>query len=520
MNLEKRFLMGVASGAGSVAVKTLLNILLIPVMLAFLGVEEYGLYVLLLGIGEMSFILDMGFTSALVKALGAYRTSASDATKALEFLKVGHMLYGTMAVLTLTAGLWLLPVLIAHVHMPPSLVEIARHAFVIVLFECALMLYTNYYKAVLTAHCLNQWANLADTVFAILSSMAGLLLLLSGHGLVMIMAVRLGAAVIRAGLLLYHATRVEPCVVLPKAGITMASLREIAGLSFHAMLINISVFISHKIDHFVIALFLPIQMVGYYEIVFRFLGLAQQVTSKMCEGVFPMFTRMLAMGRTDQVRHLFLRVSHGLHVTVCILLLFIITFYPDLFRFFSAGKIPMAETLPVLALAAPTVWTGVLQIPAGHFLFASGRQTYLSVSSILAAVSNLILSLILVQHLGLVGVALGTLIPQFIQHQFSLIYETCRDLGISFAEYAGTVHLKALPPLLAVFLGVQAVRHLLGPGETSLAVLVLTGGLTCLAGCILWLWLAAEPAEKTYIITKVVLPIRSKWFQHAGVHHG
>jgi O-antigen/teichoic acid export membrane protein len=519
MSLQQRFLLGIVSGAGSVVIKTALNVLLIPVMIHFLGVELYGLYVLLLGLGEMSFILDLGFTAAIVKVLGACRTSENE-QEAMEFLQMGHALYALIALITILVGFGLSGWFTQAFHIPEVLQVSARIAFTLVVLECALTLYTCYYRAVLSAHCLHQWANVSDTLFVIVCNTIGLALLMNGYGLVAMMSVRLGAAVIRSVLLIVQALKVEPAAMFPKAPIRLKTLKEIAHLSFHSMVINCSIFISHKVDNFIIAMFLPLRMVGTFEIVFRFLSISQQICSKICEGVFPMFSRMLSMSRTDDVRQLFLRMSNFLNFVVCMTLLPIVSFYPELFKLFSAGKIPIELTIPVLVLAVPCVWTGVLQIPAGYFLFTSGRQGYLSASSFLAAISNLILSVILVQSLGLLGVALGTLIPQFIQHQFSLILETCKDLKIGFKEYMVTVHLRVILPITGAFFCIQAFR-LMYYGQThTITSMGLISVTATIVGTVLWLIFSTDQVERDFLAEKVLTPLKRKLPVRIGAYIG
>jgi O-antigen/teichoic acid export membrane protein len=63
------------------------------------------------------------------------------------------------------------------------------------------------------------------------------------------------------------------------------------------------------------------------------------------------------------------------------------------------------------------------------------------------AVANLTLSVILVQKIGLVGVALGTAIPSFIVVALVLPPVACRIVGVGLVEYYVKAYLR---PALAV----------------------------------------------------------------------
>lgn len=519
MNWTTRLLTGMISGAGSVIIKIALNILLIPILIYSLGIELYGLYVLLIGLVELLLIMDLGFTSAIIKELGACQTQ-NRSEKAQELLKLGHYLYASLSALILVIGLILMPWFTQAFHLSATLAETTRIVLPLILLEGALGLYTCYYRSILLAHCLHQWANISDTLFNILSNSIGLFLLLAGYGLPALLISRLCAALLRTILLIVQALKVEPHALAPQAPFRLKTMMEIVRLSVHATMVNLSVIISHKIDNFVIAAFLSLRMVGVFEIVFRFLGIALQVTSKIAEVVLPMFSRVIAMAQQDKARYLFLRMSCLNNLVVSLLLLLIVSFYPQLFQLFSAGQIPIGPTIPILMIAIPCVWSGALQMPAGYYLFASGRQSYLSQSSLIAALCNLALSLMLIKPFGLVGVAVGTLIPQLIQHQAGLIRESCKALRITLWEYISSVHLSVLPALVSVFLWIQVLRPLTNWGIASWIPL----GLIALSGVLVggWVWYtwSSTPGEKAFLTERILNPLKCRLIPTTGAANG
>ncbi len=511
MSFQNRFIFGVLSGAGSVIVKTALNIILIPVILHMLGADLYGLYVLLFGVLELVILMDLGFTSAIVKLLGGYR-SVDDDENALDLLKTSHWLYIGITIITLGIGVLLIPFFPQFFSLPSDVTPIAQVSVAIVLVEGLLTLYTNYYKATLFAHSLHQWVNLGDTVYSVAGNILGFVLLFQGFGLEGLMVARLVAAGIRTGMLIGQAKNVEPQVFNLFGKVRFKSFKSMAHLSFHAMMVDISVQISHKIDSFVIAYFLPLRYVGIYEIVFRFLSVTIQIGLKVCEGVLPLFTRMSSMERKDDARELFLRMSCFSNFVSVTLLMLIVSFYPHLFHLLSDDKIPIEQTYPVLWVAVPIMWTGALQMPAGPYLFAHGHQKFLTISSLVAAFANLILSLLLVKPYGLVGVALGTLIPQIIQHQASLIREVCKELAIGFKQYVYEVHIKVLPAAIIAFAWVMLLRWLLiDITPFQLLNIVFIGFTTTLLASFVWFVTTATPRERELVNTKILPRIKGKF---------
>lgn len=497
MSVHQRSLLGMLTGAGSVVIKTGLNLVLVPVLIAKLGLDVFGLYLLLISVFEISTLLDLGATNALVALLG---NDAQTEMQRRAYLKVGHWLLGVLSLLLLGTGLILAPVFTPLFHINTGLHLLAQSGFMLIVIEAALTLYSCYSRSVLLAHCSHQWTNLADSSYSLIANVGALLALLSGGDLTAVLALRLVGAVIRLGMMQWHTQRVEPFAFFPKTPFSLPAAKTVLRLSGHSTALNFSIIVSHKIDDLVIARFLPISAVGMYEIVFRFLGVAIQICLKLCEGIAPLFARMAGLGETDKARLLFLRMSCFLNFVACMLLTLIVLYYRELFGIFSAGKVPVAQTLPVLALALPCVLSGVLQMPANAFLFTWGQQRFLTVTSVLAALANLVLSMTLVHYWGIAGVAAGTLIPQLFQHQGGLIRRTCQALDISFLQYMKAVHGAILIPLLVSICWVQfwKLNWKLIPQEGAFQLLpiglVSIGAL--LIGSLLWYKLTATPAER------------------------
>jgi len=493
MSAQQRNTMGMLTGAGSVVLRSMLNILIVPIFIAKLGLDVFGLYMVLLAFLEVATFLDLGATSAIVTLLSGEK----DDLGRRSILKVGHVLFIVLSALFLVCGLVWRGQFCELFHITPALQPLATASFLLVILESTLALYSYYCHTVLLAHCAQQWTNLADSMSGLLTNLVGLAALLAGYGLVELMMIRLVSASLRLLLMMIQTARLEPTAFRPGVPIRKESCLAVARMSGHSMMINFSIIISHKIDDLVIAHFLPLSAVGIYEIVFRFLGITLQVGLKLSEGNYALFSQLAVAKQKLEARGMFLRKSAMLSMVAGLILVLITAFYPELFHMFSAGKISLSQTLPVLAIALPCVLSGVMQMPANAWLFTWGHQRFLTVSSLLAALSNLVLSIVLVQVWGIAGVALGTLIPQLIQHQVGLIGKTRHELGISLMEYLQAVYMKTLWPLLAAGGWMLLWRPALPYALFQLPAMALIAGSAALIGALLWLRFSAGAEEKT-----------------------
>jgi len=114
-------------------------------------------------------------------------------------------------------------------------------------------------------------------------------------------------------------------------------------------------------------------------------------------------------------------------------------------------------------------------------LFAVCKHKLLACLFMIEGASNLLLSLVLVRSYGLVGVALGTLIPAVMIQGFLQPIFVCRVLEISLGAYLRQV---MLPPLLATMTVLPllplVLRLLSFDRPNSWAGLAVSGSMTCL----------------------------------------
>jgi O-antigen/teichoic acid export membrane protein len=87
----------------------------------------------------------------------------------------------------------------------------------------------------------------------------------------------------------------------------------------------------------------------------------------------------------------------------------------------------------VLALAGAIV---VSQAASPNVLIALGSHRLVTCVWIGEAAINLMLSVVLVRTMGLVGVAVGTLVPLIVGHLFVMQTAACRKVGVPITSYA------------------------------------------------------------------------------------
>jgi O-antigen/teichoic acid export membrane protein len=190
--------------------------------------------------------------------------------------------------------------------------------------------------------------------------------------------------------------------------------------------------------------------------------------------------------------------------------------------FTASTRLGLASFLPVgigvVVLAAPflTIWVGApyaeyaylvlilavaslfstSQWPAGVILQGMAKHRHLAIISIGSGIANLVLSLILVQRIGLLGVALGTLIPAIFEAVLFVLPYAMREIGVGLREALADMILPAVLPAIPMAAVMIVLREILQPD--SFLSIVLVAGIGLMAYLVGYLSMRATTMEREF----------------------
>jgi O-antigen/teichoic acid export membrane protein len=160
------------------------------------------------------------------------------------------------------------------------------------------------------------------------------------------------------------------------------------------------------------------------------------------------------------------------------------------------------DAYPVLVALVVGYYLALAQGPAVGLLFGLSRHKYFALVNSVEGIVNLLLSILLVRRYGIVGVALGTLVPMTLSSVIIQPIYVCRMAGIDYFEYvrrtgrtlAIVVGSLVLPVLLSVRFAVPDYIILLSVALVSLGLYVMP------------LWLLEFSPVETRILLGAVWP--------------
>jgi O-antigen/teichoic acid export membrane protein len=205
-----------------------------------------------------------------------------------------------------------------------------------------------------------------------------------------------------------------------------------------------------NIDSIVIGKFVGLEAVGLYGIAIVILRYINQLIRSAMSVLSPRFAYLDGAGKNNELRKLFLQsisisslLSFGAGAMAILLGGHIILLWVgDDFR----------GALPVIIILAIGSSFALAQNPAIGLMYALNKHKFYAIVTIIEALANLTLSLILVSRYGIIGVALGTFFSMIIVKVIVMPLYVTKVANVSLYDYCrDSLNNKQLPDHLPVW---------------------------------------------------------------------
>jgi O-antigen/teichoic acid export membrane protein len=463
---------------------------LTPFVLSRLGRAEYGLWLLVGSVVAYGNLFDLGIIGAVTKYVAEYRARGElkEASRIIATALVIYTIIGALIALLVFAAAPLFPRLF---NVAESDTQLAVNLVRLMGLGLGLSIPSGTTYAVLRGLQRFGSINLITAGGTVLVSVGMVVVLLLGGGLLEMVALSIPLSFsmqIPAVLLI---RRAEPGLALSWRGASRSWARRVFTYSSSTMAIQTAGLLRNKTDEIVIGAFLPVAAVTPYGLARRLSEAAQLLTEQFLDIILPMASQLEAEHDLDRLRQLFLA---GTRLTLVIFLpvgLLLVLLADDVLALWVGAEYAEYAYL-VWVLTAGGLFF-VSQGPGSMILQGIARHKWVAVAAILSGIANLGLSIVLVRPLGLLGVALGTLIPNILEGLFVLPY-SARVLRVSAAALVRLVFIPALLPAVPMVLAVWGLEQVLTTRSLlGLAVTAAAGAVVYMLG---YYVLGANPTER------------------------
>jgi O-antigen/teichoic acid export membrane protein len=451
MSLARTLVRNIASNWAGYAVHIAVAFFLTPYIIHSLGETRYGIWTLVVGVTGYYGLLDLGVASGMTQYLTRYlaaneidKLNRSASTGFVALSGIGFLVFvGSLIIAFSASSLFRIQ---AASPTEVALVLAITGTSVAVQF----MFFT--YSAVFTAVQRFDLSNLIGISTRILSAGATIICLEAGYGLVGLSLVVAGTNVLDYLIRWRVAGRLLPAMKISLKLVSRESLREVVSFGIWNSVSAGSVRLISYTDALVIAAFMPVAAVAPFAIAANLRSYFENIFVRAGFVFFPAVTELDAQGNQAGLRQLYLASSKFMFLGSILLGSIAMFSARDFFRLWVGSSYaepadyPSIATIFYILIVASMI--SVAQRVGYQVLLGTRQVKLLALLFAAEGVSNLVISLALVRGYGLVGIALGTLIPAILFEGLLQPVLVCQSLQITSKTYCREVLLR---PILAAF---------------------------------------------------------------------
>jgi O-antigen/teichoic acid export membrane protein len=457
-NIRQRVMRGTLANYGARLVGIATWFFITPEVLRVLGEAGFGLWVLAAALIGYGSLLDLGIGGAITKFVAEYRARSEDA-RIKELLGSALLIYSCVGIAVALVTLVLVPISDPLFGGVQGDANVMRTYILLVGLTIAVTIPSTIVQAVLNGLQRYDIVSLSATIGNFFSAGGTLLVVYLGGGLIGAVAINLPTTVLMQVLNTWFLRRIAPEVRMDWRASSRPMNRMIISYSWSLLVGRVAKRLKSKSDELEIAAFLPVSAVAPYAIARRLAELGQNLADQFLRVLLPVASELHAGDDRARLRNLYsvgTRVSLLIYVPIACTLTLLAG--PILALWIRPEYGAYAYLVALLTLAA---LVDTSQWPASTIMQGMAYHRPVMIAAFVSSIANLGLSIALVRPLGLLGVALGTLVPTLVENLFFVLPYSIRVLGMRPLDCFREVFFPALAPALPMALVLYVVQRTL-----------------------------------------------------------
>jgi len=511
---KKRFLVNVVWSWIGVAVNLLLGIVLSPIIVRRLGVERYGVWVLLFSTMDYLRLLDFGFRSAVINRCARYkaRQEWTEVNQTVASAVVYFMMISTPCFLLAILGRY---AAMDFFKIQPTLQNDARLLILIIAFSISERLIVSPITGALEAFQRFDLINRAYIVALMARAAGSITLLLSGYGLiglaVLTVCVQIGEDLWN----IVNLKRAFPELKLSPQLVRVEALKGMFHYGKHSSVMAAANLISIQSPSTMLGYLRGPNDVAFFALPWRLLMYTAEAFAKV--GYITASVTAEFDEKRDSRNVWNMAVVTNRHCLALFMPLAVfLSFYgtPLLTVWVSPlfGR-TSGPLLPVLAV--PFLFAIAGQFNSGAVLLGQGRHALYAYGIVVEVISSIAAMFLVVPRYGAFGAACVVAVSLMVSRCVYLAVIMCRINRFSVYEYIDAIYTRPLLCAIPVIMVAGLLRFRLLPGRTWFEVIG-AGAILASLYFSLAFFAVLDPASRSLILMRVpgserVLEMWARW---------
>jgi O-antigen/teichoic acid export membrane protein len=417
---------------------------LTPFLIHRLGNIAFGIWILVNSFRQYFQLLEFGTNPAIIKLVAEYAAKGIK-NKINEIASSSFIIFLLFGLLSINLSLALAFYGLGYFQIPSSYQATTRLLIIILGITISFLLVKRGLNAILAGYHRFDLINLISVIGELTQAVMTVILVMQGFGLISLALLMLGTNLLEITLLFYCLKK-SYSVTIAFSFISEKMVREIFGFSIYTFITDIANRVAWNIDVLIIGYFLPVSYITVYTVGVRLARIPEKLLNPLVNTFFPLASAWDAQQEKQLLQRLMLE---GTKVSLLLLL-------PTASLIFVTGNSLISlwvgkeylSSLSILEIFLVIFVVDNMLSTANRVQLGMKKLRFNTIVCFLSALSNLILSIILIPYYGIIGVALGSLIPNLVANIFLSIPYTCSILQLPLRRLLTYSILPPFIPLL------------------------------------------------------------------------
>ena len=470
----------------------------------FLGLGEhlYGYWALLWTIFGYSLLLDFGFGTSVQK-YSAELTVTKDYDKFNNLISAVITSYGLMSVIIIAAtllGVYWFESFFPNVE--PEKLEYYKNIFLCFGIGTGLCFPSGIMPEILHGLMRADLKNYVNLGVHTLNILGVYFILEWGYSLLVLTVFTLSLNLFANVVMFVIIKRIVPEVSLSISKVKMKYIKEISSFSFYAYVFTIATMIIFRTDKIVLNFMLTMGAITIYHIGTRVPEIMEKLTGQFQSNLTPIAASLYKEGNTEKLNRILLKSNRlAAFLAVGSFAIFYFLASPILYVWLDVTD----ETATLITqIMLVSVFVSVMFRSASfRFLQMAGKHKILTLIVGVEAIVNILLSISLVGKYGVVGVAVGTLVPNVIISLLIVFPMFCKFSSTSILGYLKKVYIPVLITSLPTVALLFFIKREMVLADWSLFRLIVAVGLSGVVYLVSAYFIFLESDEKNGLLTKM-----------------
>src|SRR3990172_12484411 len=246
-----------------------IGLAIVPIIIKFIGIEGYGVWIMIQTLLMYSSVMDMGFSPAMTKYTAEY-DGHGDHSKITQIFNTLFVVYVFLCLILflivfVCKGM-IVDSLVRPINIPK---ETVSFALIISMLVFVLNMVFSIYPSFLNGLQRMDITNKIDSASSIIKFIASILFLYLGGGIKGLAVAGGVSCIITITMYIYNCKRIAPYLTFNPFLFNLRTLKEIWGFSIYGAMNNVVAMIHLQLDKLIINYFLGVNSLALYDIAHR-----------------------------------------------------------------------------------------------------------------------------------------------------------------------------------------------------------------------------------------------------------